>query len=60
MVCVGRSVDDALHAALVVEHNARIVWGSYALGGPTSIPGDARADFAGVYELVRDHMWAAG
>ena len=57
MVCVGKSVDDALHSALVVEHNARIMWGSYALGGPVALPDKARTDFAGVYGFIRQHMW---
>jgi L-fuculose-phosphate aldolase len=60
MVCVGKSVDDALHSALVVEHNARIMWGSYALGGPVPIPDDTARNFAGVYDFVRNHMWSAG
>ena len=59
MVCVGKSVDDAMHSALVVEHNARIMWGSYALGGPVPLPPEARANFAGIYDFVRKHMWTA-
>lgn len=57
MVCVGRSVDDALHSALVVEHNAQIMWGAEALGGVVPLPEEARANFAGVYDFVRHHMW---
>mgnify|MGYP001413712604 CR=1 FL=1 len=60
MVCVGKSVDDALHSALVVEHNAKIMWGAEALGGVVPLPEKARANFAGVYDFVRTHMWAAG
>jgi len=59
MVCVGRSVDDALHSALVVEHNAQIMWGAEALGGVVPLPDDARRNFAGVYDFVRHHMWGA-
>ena len=32
MVCVGKDTHDALHSALVVEHNARIIWGAKLLG----------------------------
>jgi L-fuculose-phosphate aldolase len=60
MVCVGKSVEDALHSALVVEHNAHIMWGTYALGGPVPLPDKARTDFTGVYQFVREHMWAEG
>ncbi len=60
MVCVGRSVDDALHSALVVEHNAQIMWGAEALGGGVALPEEAAADLRGIYELVRGERWAAG
>lgn len=59
MVCVGRSAADALHAALVVEHSARIMWGAKLLGGVVPLPEDARTTFAGVYDFVRHHMWSA-
>jgi L-fuculose-phosphate aldolase len=58
MVCVGKSVDDALHSALVVEHNAQIMWGAESLGGPVPLPDEARTNFANVYAFVREHMWA--
>src|SRR5690606_29340874 len=45
MVCVGSSVDDALHSALVVEHNARVVWGAEALGGAVALPDEAADEF---------------
>ena len=59
MVCVGKSVDDALHSALVVEHNAQIMWGAQALGEVVDLPEKARTDFANVYDFVRHHMWDA-
>jgi L-fuculose-phosphate aldolase len=59
MVAVGKDVDDALHSALVVEHNAQIMWGAEALGGPVPIPDEARKNFAGVYDFIRHHMWMA-
>lgn len=59
LVCVGKNVEDALHAALVVEHNAQIMWGAEALGGVVPIPAEQVANFAGVYTFVREHMWGA-
>ena len=38
MVAVGKNVDDALHSAVVVEHNAQIMWGAEALGGVVGAP----------------------
>jgi L-fuculose-phosphate aldolase len=60
MVCVGRSVDDALHSALVVEHNAQIMWGAEALGGVQPLPEKAVTDFTNIYAFVRGEMWTAG
>ena len=57
MVCVGKSVDDALHSALVVEHNARIMWGAMQIGGIVELPDKARQEFAGIYDFVRQNMW---
>ena len=59
MVCVGNSVEDALHSALVVEHNAQIMWGAEALGGVVPLPQKAVSDFTGVYGFVRGQMWGA-
>jgi ribulose-5-phosphate 4-epimerase/fuculose-1-phosphate aldolase len=60
MVCVGKSVEDALHSALVVEHNAQIMWGAEALGGVVPLPEKAVTDFTNIYAFVRGEMWAAG
>jgi L-fuculose-phosphate aldolase len=57
LVTIGKSVDDALHSAQVVEHNAQIFWGARALGGVQPLPDKARRDFAGVYDFVRHHTW---
>lgn len=57
MVSIGKDPEDALHAALVVEHNAHIVWGARALGEIVPIPEKVNADFAGVYDFVRHQMW---
>ncbi len=59
MVCIGGSVDDAMHSTLVVEHNAQIMWGAEALGGVRPLPDKAITDFRGVYEFVRSQMWGA-
>ncbi|MEZ5176740.1 MAG: NAD(P)-dependent oxidoreductase [Acidimicrobiales bacterium] len=53
LVCIGRSPDDALHAAKVVEHNAHIFWGARLLGGAVALPGKPVRDFTGVYQYVR-------
>lgn len=58
MVCVGKSVDDALHSALVVEHNAKIMFGAEQLGGVVPLPEKAVRNFSGVYTFVRENMWA--
>jgi L-fuculose-phosphate aldolase len=59
LVTIGGSVEDALHAALVVEHNAHIVWGARLLGDVVELPARARQDFAGVYDFTRHHLWRA-
>ena len=57
LLCVGRSVEDALHSAEVVEHNAQIMWGAEALGGVQPLPERAVEDFTAVYQFVRGEMW---
>jgi len=57
MLAVGRDAGDALHTALCVEHNARIIWGARALGEPVPIPDKNTADFTGVYQYVRGNTW---
>ncbi|MEZ5142332.1 MAG: class II aldolase/adducin family protein [Acidimicrobiales bacterium] len=57
LVCVGKSADDALHASLVTERTAQIVWGARALGTVAAIPDKVQGDFANVYDLVRHTMW---
>jgi len=59
MVCVGKSVEDALHSAMVVEHNAQIMHGAEALGGVVPLPEKAVTDFTNVYDFIRNHMWSA-
>lgn len=58
LVSIGRSVEEALHAAIVVEHNAQIMWGAQLLGAVVPLPDEVQTDFAGVYRFVRDQMWA--
>lgn len=59
MLCIGESPDHALHAALVAEHTARIVWGASRLGDPVELPEKARTDFEGVYTYLRSETWSA-
>lgn len=60
LLCIGKDVDDALHSATVVEHNAEIMWGAHTLGDVKPLPEEAVADFAGVYSFVRSEMWGKG
>ena len=57
LVCVGKSADDALHASLVTERTAQIVWGARALGQVVPIPDKVQTDFGNVYDFVRHNMW---
>ena len=58
ILCIGKDPDDALHAGLVVEHNARIIWGARALGEPVPIPEKNQTDFTNIYGMIRDNMWS--
>ena len=53
LLCVGKSADDALHTALVVEHTARIIVGARSLGGDVPLPETVRTSFANIYTLIR-------
>jgi L-fuculose-phosphate aldolase len=57
LVCVGKSVADALHTAEVVEHNARIIAGARAIGEIVPLPEKTNTDFANVYAYVRSSTW---
>ena len=57
LVTIGKSVDDALHSALVVEHNAKIMFGAQQLGGVVPLPHKTVRDFTGVYSYVRSETW---
>ena len=59
MVAIGKSVDDALHSALVVEHNAQIMWGAHQLGGVVDLTPQAREQFNGYYRFIRENLWVA-
>jgi L-fuculose-phosphate aldolase len=58
MVCVGSSVEDALNSALIVEHNAEIMWGAELLGGVVALPEKAVTDFQNIYAFVRSDIWS--
>ncbi|MCY4424658.1 MAG: class II aldolase/adducin family protein [Acidimicrobiaceae bacterium] len=53
LLCVGKSPDDALHTALVVEHTAKIMFGAQVLGGVVPLPAEIAEDFAGIYGCIR-------
>jgi L-fuculose-phosphate aldolase len=55
MVSVGATAERALHAALVVERTAHIVWGARLLGEVHPLPAKVNDDFAGVYRFTREH-----
>ena len=57
LVTIGKSVDDALHSALVVEHNAHIMWGAHQLGGVVELTPEAHDQFRGYYEFIRGNLW---
>jgi L-fuculose-phosphate aldolase len=57
LLCVGKSPEDALHTAEVVEHTAHIVWGAQALGGPVPLPEKVVRDFSGIYGYLRGETW---
>jgi len=59
LVTIGKSVDDALHSAMVVEHNAHIMWGAHQLGDVVALPPKTIRDFTGVYRYVREQTWMA-
>lgn len=53
LLCVGKSPEDALHVAQVVEHTAKIVFGATLLGGAVPLPDKVVADFTGIYGFLR-------
>ena len=60
MLCVGPTVDEAFHVAVVVEKTAQIVWGATLLAGDQplgQVPEEVNANFANVYDYVRHEMW---
>ncbi|MEQ8841856.1 MAG: class II aldolase/adducin family protein [Acidimicrobiales bacterium] len=53
LLCVGKSPEDALHTAAVVEHTARIVAGAEQLGGVVPLPEEIITNFTNIYGLIR-------
>jgi L-fuculose-phosphate aldolase len=53
LLCVGKSPEDALHTAAVVEHTAKIVHGAEQLGGVVPLPDEIRDNFTAIYGLIR-------
>ncbi len=56
LLCVGKSPEDALHTAAVVEHTARIAAGAEQLGGVVPLPEDIIENFTNIYAIIRG-MW---
>jgi L-fuculose-phosphate aldolase len=55
MASIGVTPEKALHAALVVERSAHIIWGARQLGPVHEIPEQVNANFAGVYQWMREN-----
>jgi len=53
LLCVGKSPEDALHTASVVEHTAKIVAGAEQLGGVAPLPEEIVTNFTNIYGLIR-------
>ena len=53
LLCVGKSPEDALHTAAVVEHTAKIVAGAEQLGGVVPLPEEIVTNFTNIYGLIR-------
>jgi L-fuculose-phosphate aldolase len=58
LLCVGKSVDDALHTSYVVERTAQIVWGARALGSVVDLPPEQQQNYENVYGFVRENLWS--
>ena len=58
LICVGKSPQDALHSALVVERTAQIVWGARALGDAHHLSDKINNDFGEVYRFIRQETWS--
>lgn len=59
MVAVGKNTEEALHATIVAERTAQIVWGARQLGTQHEVPAKITRDFENVYQLIRDSMWTS-
>ena len=53
MLCVGPTPAEAIHAAEVAEHTARIVWGARQLDGTVDLPDDTVSSFTDIYGMIR-------
>lgn len=59
MVAIGKNTEEALHATIVAERTAQIVWGARQLGTQHAVPAKITTDFENVYQLIRDSMWTS-
>jgi L-fuculose-phosphate aldolase len=55
MVTVGPTIEKALHAALLVERTAQVLFGARLIGKVHDLPAEVNKSFADVYKLMR-HM----
>ena len=53
LLCVGKSPEDALHTAAVIEHTAKIIFGAEQLGGIVPLPDSVIENFTNIYALIR-------
>jgi L-fuculose-phosphate aldolase len=59
VVAIGKSTEEALHATIVAERTAQIVWGARQLGTQHDVPTQVTTDFGNVYQLIREMDWTS-
>jgi L-fuculose-phosphate aldolase len=52
LLCVGKSPENVLKVAKLVERTAKIIWGARMLGEPVPLPDSTLEQFAPVYKLI--------
>ena len=55
MVAIGADPYSAMRVTALVEKVAQIVIGARAIGGEVAVPEDVKANFHGIYQLMRPH-----
>jgi L-fuculose-phosphate aldolase len=59
VVAIGKNTEEALHATIVAERTAQIVWGARQLGTQHDVPAKVATDFENVYQLIREMNWTS-